>query len=63
VISYQNNNLKPTLVHYIYHKNRKGKPCKKDSSILKNDIPNNLEPQKPVIYSRNMKFSPKNWDG
>jgi hypothetical protein len=29
----------------------------------KNDITNNLEPQKPVIYSRNLQFSPKNWDG
>jgi len=55
-ISYQNNNLKPTLVHYIYHKNEKGKPCEMDLSLLKNDITNNLGPQKPVIYSRNHRF-------
>ena len=27
-----------------------------DLPLLKNDITNNLEPQKPVIYSRNRKF-------
>ena len=36
-------------------KNQKDKPCKKDLPLLKNDITNNLEPQKPVIYSRYMK--------
>jgi hypothetical protein len=29
-----------------------GKPCEKDLPLLKTDITNNLEPQKPVIYSR-----------
>jgi hypothetical protein len=37
---------------YIYHKNEKGKPSEKDLPLLKNDITNNLETQKPVIYSR-----------
>jgi len=32
-------------------KNQKGNPLKMDLPLLKNDIPNNLEPQKPVIYS------------
>jgi len=31
---------------------QKGKPYEKDLPSLKNDITNNLEPQKPVIYSR-----------
>jgi len=34
-------------------KNEKGKLRKKDLPLLKNDIPNNLWPQKPVVYSRN----------
>ena len=55
-ISYHKHNLKPTLVHYIYHKNKKGKPCQKDLPLLKNDITNNLGPQKPVIYSRYQLF-------
>ena len=50
-ISCQKHSLKPTLVHYIYHKNEKGKSSEKDMPLLKNDIPNNLGPQKPVIYS------------
>jgi len=33
-------------------KNQKGKPCEMDLPLLKNDITNNLEPQKLVIYSR-----------
>ena len=36
-------------------KNQKVKPCQKDLPFLKNDITNNLEPQKPVIYSRYQK--------
>jgi len=40
-----------SFVHYIYHKNEKGKPCEKDLPISKNDIPNNLEHQKPVVYN------------
>ncbi len=35
---------------------QKGKPPKKDLPLLKNDITNNLEPQKPAIYSRYRKF-------
>jgi len=31
-------------------KNQKGKPCEMDLPLLKNNITNNLEPQKPVIY-------------
>jgi hypothetical protein len=34
-----------------YKKKEKSKPQKKDLPLLKNDIPNNLEPQKPVIHS------------
>ncbi len=30
--------------------NQKGKPCEMDLPLFKNDIPNNLEPQQPVIY-------------
>jgi hypothetical protein len=36
-------------------KKQKGKPCKMDLPLLKNDIPNNLEPQKPVIHSSKSK--------
>jgi hypothetical protein len=31
---------------------QKGKPCEMDLPLLKDDITDNLEPQKPVIYSR-----------
>jgi len=31
-----------------------GKPCENDLPLLKSDITNILEPQKPVIYSRYM---------
>jgi len=56
VISYHKHKLNPILVHYIYHQSKKGKTCEKDSPLLKNDITDNLEPQKPVIYSRYMEF-------
>ncbi len=48
----------PTSIHadYIYHKNEKGKLCEMDLPFLKNDITNNLEPQKPVIYSRKHRY-------
>jgi len=36
-------------------KNQKGKPSEMDLPLLKNDITNNLEPQKSVIYSSNRK--------
>ncbi len=36
---------------YIHHKNEKSKPSEMDLPLLKIDIPNNLEPQKPVVYS------------
>jgi len=39
---------------YIYHKNEKRKPPKMDLPFLKNDIPNNLWPQKPVVYSESV---------
>jgi len=55
-ISYHKHKLNPILVHYIYHKNDKGKPCEMDLPLLKNDITNILGPQKPVIYSRNHRF-------
>jgi hypothetical protein len=51
-ISFHEHNLKPILADYIYHKNKKGKPSEKDLPLLKNDIPNNLYPQKPVIDSK-----------
>ena len=57
VISYHKHKLNPILVHYIYHKNEKGKPRKKDSPLLKNDITTIVRSQKPVIYIRYMKFS------
>ena len=44
--------MKPIHDDYIYHKIEEGKPCEKDLPLLKNDITNNLEPQKPVIHSR-----------
>ena len=53
-IPYQNNNLKSVHADYIYHQNKKGKPCEMDLPSLKYDITNNLEPQKLVIYSRYM---------
>ena len=43
------------LPFYAYiNKIKKGKPRKKDLPLLKNDITNNLEPQKPVIYSSDL---------
>ncbi len=33
-------------------KTNKGKPPKKDLPLSKNDITNNLDLQKPVVYSR-----------
>ena len=51
-ISYHKHKLNPILVHYIYHQNEKDKPRKTDLPLLKDDITNNLEPQKPAIYSR-----------
>ena len=39
------------LITYI-NKIKKANPPKKDLPLLKNDIPNNLKPQKPVVYSR-----------
>jgi hypothetical protein len=50
-ISFHENNLKPILADYIYQKINKGKPSEKDLPLLKNDIPNYLDPQKPVIDS------------
>ena len=44
--------LKSILPDYIYHKNEKGKPCEMELPFLKNDITNNLWPQKPVVYCR-----------
>ena len=38
VISCHKHKLNPILVHYIYHNNEKGKPCRKDLALLKNDI-------------------------
>ena len=34
-ISYHKHKLNPILVHYIYHKNQKGKPGEKDFPLLK----------------------------
>ena len=48
--------LKSVHAHYIYHKNKMGKPSQMDLPLFKNDIPNNLQPQKPVIYSRYQRF-------
>jgi len=39
-ISYHKYNLEPILSDYIYHKNEKGKPCKMDLPVFKNDITN-----------------------
>ncbi len=39
---------------FIYHKNEKSKPQKKDLPLLKNDITKILRSQKPIIYSRNL---------
>ena len=36
-LSYQNNNLKTINADYIYHKNEKGKPQKKDLPLFKID--------------------------
>jgi len=54
VISYQYLQPKTIYADYIYHKNEKGKPPTNDLPLLKNDITDNLESQKPVIYSRDM---------
>jgi hypothetical protein len=54
-ISCHKHNLKSILTDYIYrkiHKKSKGKPYELDLPFFENDITNNLEPQKPVIYSR-----------
>jgi len=53
-IPYHKHKLNPILVHYIYHQSKKGKTCGIDLPLLKDDITNNLEPQKPAIYSRNL---------
>jgi len=53
-IPYHKHKLNPILVYYIYHKNERGKPSEMDLPLLKNGITNNLEPQKPVIYSSSM---------
>jgi len=37
------------VVNSMYLKNEKGKPRKKDSPLLKNDITKILRPQRPVI--------------
>jgi len=55
-VSYHKHKLNPILVHYIYHKNEKGKPRKTDLPLLKNDITTILRPQKPAIYSRYSRF-------
>jgi len=41
---------------HVFHKIKKGKPSKKDLPLWKNDITDNLAPQKPVIYSRYSKY-------
>jgi len=54
VISCQNNNPKSVRADYIYlnlSKKAKGQTLRKGYALLKDDITNNLEPQKPVIYS------------
>ena len=56
VLTCHEHNLKSVHVDYIYHKNEKGKPCEIDLSLMKNNIPNNLKPQKPVFYCRYMEF-------
>jgi len=35
VISCHKHKLNPILVHYIYHKNKKGKPCEMDLPLFK----------------------------
>ena len=46
-----------TLITYIPKsiKNQKRQTPEKGLALLKKDITNNLEPQKPVIYSRKYK--------
>jgi hypothetical protein len=34
--------IKPILFDYIYHKNRKSKPCETDLPLLKSDITRNF---------------------
>ena len=53
--SYQYHHPKTIYTDCIYrkiYKKSKGKPSELDLPLLKNDITNNLETQKPVIYSR-----------
>ncbi len=52
-ISFHEHNLKPILTDYIYQKNKKGKPPKKDLLLLKNDITGI-----PKIQNKEL----KNWD-
>jgi len=37
-------------------KNHKGRPSEMNLTLIINDIPNNLEPQKPVVYRRSHNF-------
>jgi len=53
-IFYHKHRLNPILVHYIYHKIKKGKTCQTDLPFFENDITEILWPQKRVIYSRYM---------
>jgi hypothetical protein len=43
VLSCQSSNLNQLQLFYIYHKNEKGKPWKKDLPLWKNDITNILD--------------------
>jgi hypothetical protein len=55
----------PRSVHisYFLQKCKKDKPCGMDLPLLKNDITGSEPISKLGIHSRNMQFSPKNWDG
>ena len=37
-------------ISYFLQNCKKGKPSERSLPLLKNDIPNNLKPQKPVFY-------------
>jgi hypothetical protein len=53
----------PLHISYFLQNYKKGKSPKKDLPLLKNDITDFLPVPELKIHSRNLQFSPKNWDG
>jgi hypothetical protein len=50
-------------ISYFLQNCKKGKSGEMDLPLLENDITTSEQVSKIKIHSRNMQFSPKNWDG